>query len=494
MKRAYRKYFCQSPEPVKIPKHEDSLPPLFGLFKRAEDRLTEATGISGIQPEQVSPITNINTVMPEEDKHLWQLMFKSQKGEKIKALFNGDTSAYNNDDSRADLALCNYLALWTNSDTVRIDRMFRQSKLMRPKWTQGNNPTYGERTIQTALHFAQELRRITSEVAMSSQKMQDTISTELQPTASSPVRTNNPYQAVDSVLAYLDDKFDEDTKKFGKFSKLKTGFANIDSITSFYPELYFLAAEPGLGKTTFCTQLADQLSMKGEHVLYFSFEQSALELVSKGLSRLTTGYNLNNCYNLMNALTATQVRTLGKSDSRVISAMERYKSFSMNEIFICNVLSIDKVKERVRDYIQTKQVSPIVIVDYLQILQSSEDNKNTTKDVIDSHVWGFKQLQREYDLPIIMISSLNRANYMNAIDMSSMKESGSLEYSAGIIWGLQLKVLHKMNSDKKENAFEKREKIREAKIKIPSDFQYYANYDLFVPVLQQTNTLGAARI
>ena len=278
LKRAYRKYFCQSPEPVKIPKHEDSLPPLFGLFKRAEDRLTEATGISGIQPEQVSPITNINTVMPEEDKHLWQLMFKSQKGEKIKALFNGDTSAYNNDDSRADLALCNYLALWTNSDTVRIDRMFRQSKLMRPKWTQGNNPTYGERTIQTALHFAQELRRITSEVAMSSQKMQDTISTELQPTASSPVRTNNPYQAVDSVLAYLDDKFDEDTKKFGKFSKLKTGFANIDGITSFYPELYFLAAEPGLGKTTFCTQLADQLSMKGEHVLYFSFEQSALEL------------------------------------------------------------------------------------------------------------------------------------------------------------------------------------------------------------------------
>lgn len=84
----------------------------------------------------------------ESDRDLWERMFESKNGQKIRALFDGDISNCGNDRSRADLALCNSLAYWTNNDKERIDRMFRQSGLMREKW---NRADYRNRTIQAAI-------------------------------------------------------------------------------------------------------------------------------------------------------------------------------------------------------------------------------------------------------------------------------------------------------------------------------------------------------
>ncbi|MBQ5440511.1 MAG: hypothetical protein IIT49_06990, partial [Clostridia bacterium] len=77
---------------------------------------------------------------------------KSKQGSKLTALLNGDTSAYGNDQSRADQALCNMLAFWCGGDTKQIDRIFRNSGLMRKKWDEkrGNN-TYGEITVNKAV-------------------------------------------------------------------------------------------------------------------------------------------------------------------------------------------------------------------------------------------------------------------------------------------------------------------------------------------------------
>jgi hypothetical protein len=51
------------------------------------------------------------------------------------ALWDGDTSKYGNDESRADQALCNVLAFYCHNDADRIDRLFCQSKLGgRAKW------------------------------------------------------------------------------------------------------------------------------------------------------------------------------------------------------------------------------------------------------------------------------------------------------------------------------------------------------------------------
>jgi hypothetical protein len=72
--------------------------------------------------------------VPQDDQELLNRMFAARNGAAIRALWNGNLGSYNDDESSADLALCNHLAFWTGCDAQRMDRMFRQSGLMRPKW------------------------------------------------------------------------------------------------------------------------------------------------------------------------------------------------------------------------------------------------------------------------------------------------------------------------------------------------------------------------
>ena len=87
-------------------------------------------------------------------------MFNSRYGAQIKALYDGDTSSFGGDESRADLALCNHLAYWTNNDESRIDKMFRESGLMRKKWERAD---YRARTIRLALSDKNTYHEYTAE-------------------------------------------------------------------------------------------------------------------------------------------------------------------------------------------------------------------------------------------------------------------------------------------------------------------------------------------
>jgi putative DNA primase/helicase len=87
----------------------------------------------------------------DDDDKAIERASKGKSGAKFKALFAGDITGYASQ-SEADLALCNYLASHTNSDALRIDRLFRLSGLMRGKWDeQHGDHTYGAITIQKAL-------------------------------------------------------------------------------------------------------------------------------------------------------------------------------------------------------------------------------------------------------------------------------------------------------------------------------------------------------
>lgn len=81
------------------------------------------------------------------DRELIQRIKSSAQGAKFDRLWQGDISDYGGDDSAADLALCNILRFWTGGDAGRIDSLFRQSGLMRPKW---DRPDYRTRTIEAA--------------------------------------------------------------------------------------------------------------------------------------------------------------------------------------------------------------------------------------------------------------------------------------------------------------------------------------------------------
>jgi putative DNA primase/helicase len=86
------------------------------------------------------------------DSELLDRAMRAANGERFSRLWAGDTSQYaspgNEGRSEADLALCSMLAFWCGPDEDRIDRLFRQSGLMRQKWERDD---YRALTLAAAL-------------------------------------------------------------------------------------------------------------------------------------------------------------------------------------------------------------------------------------------------------------------------------------------------------------------------------------------------------
>lgn len=79
-------------------------------------------------------------------------------GDKFTRLWAGDTSGHqadgNDGRSEADLALCSILAFWCGNDYAQVDRLFRRSGLMRPKWDERHRhdgASYGRMTVEKAI-------------------------------------------------------------------------------------------------------------------------------------------------------------------------------------------------------------------------------------------------------------------------------------------------------------------------------------------------------
>ena len=73
-------------------------------------------------------------------------------GAAFQFLYSGSWQGIYHSQSEADLAFCNQLAFWTQRDPVRMDRIFRTSGLMRPKWDIRRGAyTYGQLTIEKAI-------------------------------------------------------------------------------------------------------------------------------------------------------------------------------------------------------------------------------------------------------------------------------------------------------------------------------------------------------
>lgn len=428
---------------------------------------------------------------------LLEVMFNSKNGEEIRRLYYGDFSGYKSQ-SEADLALCHYLAFYTGKDATEMNRLFIASGLMRDKWNEKHgDKTYGMMTIEKAIASTRDIytssRQQTQGAERQEQKKEQT--------------QGEDNRNLDHTLAeYLRKSLLCDCQAFRSYAERKTGFYNMDQNgVRIYPGLWSIGAVPSLGKTTFCTQMADNLAASGEFVLFFSFEMSEFELATKGLSRLMYK-NANdfrrNDWKADEVLTAIEIRR-GKSesfsDNQVAGLIERaraeYMQIAENEMIISCIfeMGVDVILQSIDKYADKK---PVVFVDYLQVI-SKVDKKQITRDAIDDTVKALKKAANGYNVPICLISSFNRENYLTTVDFTSFKESGGIEYNCDFLAGLQLRAMNAsiFNSDKDTQV--KREFVRHAKRANPRElelvvlknrwgqpgdkyyFDYYAAYDYF---------------
>lgn len=310
-----------------------------------------------------------------------------------------------------------------------------------------------------------------------------------------------------STNEYLENEYKKDVARFADFRNRFTGFKNIDSLTSFYPGLYAVGGISSLGKTTFVHQLADQLASRGEHVLYFPIEQSAMELVSKGISR--TMYSRDP----KSAVASIQLRS-GYVNDAVIVAQEEYKQRGKTlYIADCDFSTTAlEIRDTVYKYADNRSVAPIVIIDYLQALQSSGESHLAQREAVDLSLRIFKDMQTALLATVIVVSSLNRVNYMTPIGFESFKESGGIEYTCDVVWGIDLMCMDDPIFDTQGHIKNKRDMIHAAKVANPRKvrvvclknrygisnysvyFDYYPGYDTFVPIDNDIAYFGPAEM
>lgn len=310
----------------------------------------------------------------------------------------------------------------------------------------------------------------------SREEMQDYIAKyEDMATSKAEEETTELQQSIEeeSIASYRDYLFQEiDDNQLAP--RLSTGFWELDSYMGggLFKGLYLLGGTSSSGKTTFLVQCADGLAINGNPVLFFSMEQSRLEIVTKSISRLSKGICLDRTGNTNNAQSNFNImngnyRNNIYSQEIISLATEQYFNTIAPSLWIYEGrCSTQFIEDKVSNFIKAYGTVPVVMVDYLQLAKYEEPGKSFTDlQEINNKVAHLKHIVDKYKLPMIVISSLNRETYKDnsrnkptPINLSSFKGSGEIEYTADTVWALNYKAIYD-SAEYNENE-EKRKPVR----------------------------------
>lgn len=275
---------------------------------------------------------------------------------------------------------------------------------------------------------------------------------------------------------------------------LKTGFANLDYILSGGLRgggLVVVFGNPAAGKTAFCLQIADSLSKRGKDYLFFSLEITKKELLCRNLSRESFILALNR-YSQDSGLdnkkpsditvedllarpsfldnnafdqfefSERYVRGMKGGKSELVAAtIDSYLAKTQDRATVCSGLfdvTVTRIRQELDTYKARRGEYPaLVVVDYAQII-SPPDGDNmpkTDKQVADYNIKELKKIAGAYDVPFLVVASVNRESYKidnrEGLSIASAKESGGIEYTADVVLGLEVETLKADKADKNSN-------------------------------------------
>lgn len=230
---------------------------------------------------------------------------------------------------------------------------------------------------------------------------------------------------------------------------ISTGFKTLDFVLNggMRSGFYVLGAESSAGKTALALQIADNIAKAGRDVLIISLEMARHELMARSISRESYLYVKEKGYETHYAKTELGISEGYRYEDYsprnlevVKEAMERYSEYN-SRIYIhegVGNIGVAQIREIMKNHFYFTGTYPILFVDFLQIL-APDDVRASDKQNTDKAVLELKRMSRDYNTPVIAISSFNRASYgKEVVDMASFKESGGIEYTADALFGLVL--------------------------------------------------------
>ena len=209
-----------------------------------------------------------------------------------------------------------------------------------------------------------------------------------------------------------------------KISGLHTSFSSLDKyIFGLNPsDLILIAARPGMGKTSFATNIATNVAKlyRNKTICIFSLEMSKEQIVSRILSseariasdEMRTG-----------KINSTKWAEIGEA-ADVLSRLNIYVDDTAN-------ISIGEMKAKLR---RMKDLG-LVVIDYLQLMSTNRKDGNRVNEISEI-TRNLKIMAKELSVPVITLSQLSRGPEQRPDKrpmLSDLRESGSIEQDADIV-------------------------------------------------------------
>ena len=218
---------------------------------------------------------------------------------------------------------------------------------------------------------------------------------------------------------------------------ISTGWDSLDQALDggLYEGLYVIPGTPGTGKTALALQMAFQIAQQKQDVLYISMEMGEEEIYERHISRISYQLFWHDEKNRHKAKTVHSMIQEGKTVAQARDVFKKVAPYLRTECSV-GTIDADDIRRIVELYEYELNSLPVVFIDYLQILKA-HDAHMTDKQAVDYNVLRLKQLSRDFKIPVVILSSMNRMSYSDVISMAALKESGAIEYTADVCLGLQ---------------------------------------------------------
>ena len=214
----------------------------------------------------------------------------------------------------------------------------------------------------------------------------------------------------------------------GELSGIATGFPDLDKMTDGLHggEMIIVAARPSMGKTSLAMNIAEHVALDlGLPVGVFSLEMSAQSLIMRMLCSLAR-------------VNMRSIRDGFMSEADFPKLMTASGRLASAKLLIDDTagLSILQLRARARRMHQQHGIK-LFVIDYLQLLHStaSRAKENRQQEIADISS-GVKALAKELNVPVIILSQLNRElekDKNRKPRLSDLRESGSIEQDADLV-------------------------------------------------------------
>lgn len=211
-------------------------------------------------------------------------------------------------------------------------------------------------------------------------------------------------------------------KRKGSLSGLPTGVTGLNNATDgLQPEeVVIIGARPGTGKTAISLNMLSAMAKAGHAVGYFSAEMSKSLLIQRMLSSLSGIGN-------------AQIRSGMLTQADFAKITETAAVLFEQKVFVNDTPNI-KLSDMLLEARRMKRKEGIecVFVDYLSLITNANTSVPRHEQVAEISR-NLKRMARELQVPVVVLSQVNRDSHGHAPTLANIRESGAVEQDADIV-------------------------------------------------------------